>query len=168
MKILASLNVFSSTFETPPASKTPSFYGFHADPFRHKTYAPFRPNQPETPNKSGEFKEHTQHPYGFGASHTSTGYYTGRIYPTEPSLPMAHSSIDSWDVPGLNNKVSPELSDLLSLEYYKSENSSSDLSVRNHLPRWPVTNSRAAHVDNDVFIGRANNPFGHSTKWKLK
>ncbi|XP_021706025.1 uncharacterized protein LOC5578548 isoform X2 [Aedes aegypti] len=33
-------------------------------------------------------------------------------------------------------------------------------------PRWPITNSRNAHRDEDVFIARANNPFGHSTKWR--
>ncbi|XP_058453997.1 uncharacterized protein LOC131432003 [Malaya genurostris] len=33
-------------------------------------------------------------------------------------------------------------------------------------PRWPVTNSRDAHRDEDVFIARANDPFGHSTKWR--
>ncbi|XP_055611583.1 uncharacterized protein LOC129758142 isoform X2 [Uranotaenia lowii] len=33
-------------------------------------------------------------------------------------------------------------------------------------PRWPITNSRDAHRDEDVFIARANDPFGHSTKWR--
>ncbi|XP_058116725.1 uncharacterized protein LOC131288402 [Anopheles ziemanni] len=32
--------------------------------------------------------------------------------------------------------------------------------------KWPITNSRDAHRDEDVFIARANNPFGHSTKWR--
>lgn len=34
--------------------------------------------------------------------------------------------------------------------------------------RWPITISRDQHNDNDVFIARANNPFGHSTKWKYR
>ncbi|XP_070503915.1 uncharacterized protein [Chironomus tepperi] len=34
--------------------------------------------------------------------------------------------------------------------------------------RWPVTTSRDQHRDDDIFIGRANNPFGHSTKWKYR
>lgn len=34
--------------------------------------------------------------------------------------------------------------------------------------RWPITTSRDKHRDNDVFIARANNPFGHSTKWKYR
>uniref|UniRef100_A0A336MN24 CSON004168 protein n=1 Tax=Culicoides sonorensis TaxID=179676 RepID=A0A336MN24_CULSO len=35
-------------------------------------------------------------------------------------------------------------------------------------PQWPITSSRDAHKDEDVFIARANNPFGHSTKWKYR
>jgi hypothetical protein len=35
-------------------------------------------------------------------------------------------------------------------------------------PVWPITNSRDQHRDEDVFIARANNPFGHSTKWKYR
>ncbi|KAL7022081.1 hypothetical protein ACKWTF_012127 [Chironomus riparius] len=34
--------------------------------------------------------------------------------------------------------------------------------------RWPITTSRDQHRDSDVFIARANNPFGHSTKWKYR
>lgn len=33
---------------------------------------------------------------------------------------------------------------------------------------WPLTTSRSAHRDEDVYIGRANNPFGHSTRWRWK
>lgn len=35
-------------------------------------------------------------------------------------------------------------------------------------PKWPITNSRAEHKDDDVFIARANNVFGHSTKWSWR
>lgn len=38
----------------------------------------------------------------------------------------------------------------------------------NQRPRWPITTTRDKHGDNDVFLARANNPFGHSTKWKYK
>lgn len=38
----------------------------------------------------------------------------------------------------------------------------------NQKPRWPITTTRDKHGDNDVFLARANNPFGHSTKWKYK
>lgn len=36
----------------------------------------------------------------------------------------------------------------------------------NQKPRWPITTTRDQHQDGDVFLARANNPFGHSTKWK--
>uniref|UniRef100_A0A182JWP8 Phospholipase A2 n=1 Tax=Anopheles christyi TaxID=43041 RepID=A0A182JWP8_9DIPT len=45
-------------------------------------------------------------------------------------------------------------------EIYKRTNGS------NARIKWPITNSRDAHRDEDVFIARANNPFGHSTKWR--
>lgn len=35
-------------------------------------------------------------------------------------------------------------------------------------PRWPITSFRGEHLDNDVYLARANNPFGHSTKWKYR
>lgn len=35
-------------------------------------------------------------------------------------------------------------------------------------PRWPITSSRDSHNDADVYLARANNPFGHSTKWKYR
>ena len=34
--------------------------------------------------------------------------------------------------------------------------------------KWPITSSREMHLDKDVYIARANNPFGHSTKWKSR
>lgn len=47
-------------------------------------------------------------------------------------------------------------------EIYKRTNGS------NARIKWPITNSRDAHRDEDVFIARANNPFGHSTKWRWR
>lgn len=38
----------------------------------------------------------------------------------------------------------------------------------NNKPRWPITTTREKHNDNAVFLARANNPFGHSTKWKYR
>lgn len=68
---------------------------------------------------------------------------------------------DTWEVP---IKISPQLSDLLEQEYDPTNISS----IRDTKPHWPVTNIRSSHSDNDVFIARANNPFGHSTKWKWR
>lgn len=39
--------------------------------------------------------------------------------------------------------------------------------ILNRKTFWPVTSSRSQHKDEDVFIARANNPFGHSTKLKM-
>ncbi|XP_065093447.1 uncharacterized protein LOC135714105 [Ochlerotatus camptorhynchus] len=56
--------------------------------------------------------------------------------------------------------VSSELEDKLEEIYNRTK------AIPGKPPRWPITNSRDAHRDEDVFIARANNPFGHSTKWR--
>lgn len=63
-------------------------------------------------------------------------------------------------------QISNELSDLLKAEDLQFQNITGEL--RNLQPMWSVTSSRASHKDEDVFIARANNPFGHSTKWKWR
>ncbi|XP_031633157.1 uncharacterized protein LOC116346962 isoform X2 [Contarinia nasturtii] len=67
----------------------------------------------------------------------------------------------TWDV-RLN--ISKELLDLLIFEKIKLGNFSNTLGSKS---KWVVTTSRLKHRDDDVFVARANNPFGHSTKWKL-
>lgn len=63
-----------------------------------------------------------------------------------------------------------ELSEQLSTILLKDEESLLNKTGRvpNQKPRWPITTTRDKHGDNDVFLARANNPFGHSTKWKYK
>lgn len=63
-----------------------------------------------------------------------------------------------------------ELSDQLSSILLKDEQVLLNKTGRhlNQKPRWPITTTRDQHGDNDVFLARANNPFGHSTKWKYK
>lgn len=63
-----------------------------------------------------------------------------------------------------------ELSDELSTILLKEEQVLLNKTGRvpNSKPRWPITTTRDQHGDNDVFLARANNPFGHSTKWKYK
>ncbi|XP_029719006.1 uncharacterized protein LOC109429098 isoform X2 [Aedes albopictus] len=56
--------------------------------------------------------------------------------------------------------LSPELEQKLEEIYNRTK------TIPGKPPRWPITNSRDAHRDEDVFIARANNPFGHSTKWR--
>lgn len=68
----------------------------------------------------------------------------------------------SWDV---KFNISKELLDLLAFEKIKLENFTNTLGSRS---KWLVTSSRLNHRDGDVFVGRANNPFGHSTKWQLR
>lgn len=61
-----------------------------------------------------------------------------------------------------------EISDQLSMILLKDEQILLNKTGRmpNQKPRWPITTTRDKHGDNDVFLARANNPFGHSTKWK--
>lgn len=63
-----------------------------------------------------------------------------------------------------------EMSDQLSAILLKDEQTLLNKTGRlaNQKPRWPITTTRDQHGDNDVFLARANNPFGHSTKWKYK
>lgn len=68
----------------------------------------------------------------------------------------------SWDV---KFNISKELLDLLTFEKIKLENFTNTLGSKS---KWVVTSSRLNHRDEDVFVARANNPFGHSTKWKLR
>lgn len=71
-----------------------------------------------------------------------------------------------WDV---KMEIPDGLRDLLKAEREKLRNISFSIGfdLRDH-KIWPITRSRAAHRDSDVFIGRANNPFGHSTRWKWR
>lgn len=68
----------------------------------------------------------------------------------------------SWDV---RFNISKELLDLLVFEKIKIGNFSNTLGSKS---KWVVTSSRLKHRDEDIFVARANNPFGHSTKWKLR
>ncbi|CRL05185.1 CLUMA_CG018107, isoform A [Clunio marinus] len=63
-----------------------------------------------------------------------------------------------------------EISDHLSSILLKDEQILLNKTGRlpNKSPRWPITTTRDQHGDNDIFLARANNPFGHSTKWKYK
>lgn len=86
------------------------------------------------------------------------GRFVPKMEDSKASSPLP--THESWDVP---MKIPHELNNLLSEENLQSQNVSGIL--RSAQPKWPITSSRAAHKDEDVFIARANNPFGHSTKW---
>ncbi|XP_055323235.1 uncharacterized protein LOC129578532 [Sitodiplosis mosellana] len=88
--------------------------------------------------------------------------------PTKTPSPNSHrkpfkldNAEGSWDV---KFNISKELLDLLTFEKIKLENFTNTLGTKS---KWVVTSSRLNHRDGDVFVGRANNPFGHSTKWQL-
>lgn len=74
------------------------------------------------------------------------------------------SDIGTWDI---KFNISQELRDLLMLERIKLQNISQAIGTKS---KWVVTSSRLNHIknQNDVFVARANNPFGHSTRWKLR
>lgn len=78
------------------------------------------------------------------------------------SVPPANSH-DTWEI---DMHIPDGLNALLKQENSRFRNITGKLGKIK--PKWPVTSIRAAHKDADVFIGRANNPFGHSTKWKLR
>lgn len=65
----------------------------------------------------------------------------------------------------LNAETTTE-ENLISKENLKFLNQTAER-ILNKKSFWPVTSSRSMHKDEDVFIARANNPFGHSTKLKM-
>lgn len=70
------------------------------------------------------------------------------------------ANVNSWEI---DMQIPSVLTDLLKKENPRLAEIAETLSVIK--PKWPITSSRAEHKDDDVFIARANNPFGHSTKW---
>lgn len=53
------------------------------------------------------------------------------------------------------------------LQYQFGNLTDSVMKIIRKKKKWPITNIRAKHKNDDIFIGRSNNPFGHSTKWKF-
>ncbi|KAJ6637929.1 Group 10 secretory phospholipase A2 [Pseudolycoriella hygida] len=78
-------------------------------------------------------------------------------YPEATTLP---TNIHSWEI---DMGIPGVVTDLLKKENPRIAEIAETLSIIK--PKWPITSSRADHKDDDVFIARANNPFGHSTKW---
>lgn len=79
---------------------------------------------------------------------------------------LAGESSDEEYVYMINGKpISLELAELL-------QNEHTPLNFTRHVKpaksKWQITSSRSSHHDSDVFVARANNPFGHSTKWQWK
>lgn len=72
---------------------------------------------------------------------------------------------DTWEI---NYVVPYGLRELLKLEREKLRNLTHGIVGKQKTKKWPITSSRSAHRNKDIFIGRANNPFGYSTKWELR
>lgn len=109
--------------------------------------------KPKSKNNSVQdtYFEHTiSHP----DQHNSVTRFS---YPESTTLPATDTN--SWEVDMELPKV---LTDLLKKENPRIAEIAETLSIIK--PKWPITSSRAEHKDDDVFIARANNPFGHSTK----
>lgn len=87
-----------------------------------------------------------------------TSVYTKNTYGT------TKATKEFWDI---DTKIPEELMDLLRSEDLRLYNMTRVLKQQ-RLPHFPITTSRSKHRDDDVFIARANNPFGHSTKWEKR
>lgn len=139
-----------ATYWYPKTTELIAHSSFHTNPYEELSYF-----------HAGTLKPKSN-PVNKDVRHLPKAYH-------KPPQPTQQQPPGVWDVPG--RKVPSELNDLLNLEYYQStltNLSNADSISAGVVPRWPVTSSRAAHTDEDVFIGRANNPFGHSTKWTMR
>lgn len=132
----------------------------------HHSSPPARPSRPRPPQiilssmHQTMTTTATQRPINnnnWFQAHSTTHSYNSHRKPFK-----LESSDIGWD---LKFNVSEELQELLRLEKMKFENISQTIGLN---PKWIVTSSRSKHRDADIFVGRANNPFGHSTKWKLR
>lgn len=94
----------------------------------------------------------------------------------EPALQQDNNESENWaDANGENQEyvymingrpISMELAELLQDDH-------GPLNLTRHLhysskQKLSIARSRKQHQDTDVFVARANNPFGYSTKWKWR
>lgn len=96
---------------------------------------------------------HFEHTIKHPDQHNSVTRFS---YPESTTLP---ANMNSWEI---DMEIPSVLTDLLKEENPRIAEIAETLSIIK--PKWPITSSRAEHKDDDVFIARANNPFGHSTK----
>lgn len=85
---------------------------------------------------------------------------TGSNYYVETTTAPSPVNVNSWEI---DMQIPSVLTDLLKKENPRLAEIAETLSTIK--PKWPITSSWAEHRDDDVYIARANNPFGHSTKW---
>lgn len=105
-------------------------------------------------------------------SHAVHLFRPASTYLPSTTWPIKHPDPNNWagqnDTWEINFVVPPGLRHLLKLEREKLRNLTQGIGGKHKTKKWPVTSSRLAHLDTDVYIGRAGIPFGHSTKWKLR
>lgn len=153
-KPTGSSSLYQANWKKPRPSVPPNVGNVHVNNKKHSTSIhQFSFITHSKPNQSG-------HP-------PSQSHSVHLFRPATSYLPSSASSTqnDTWEI----NFVVPQgLRDLLKLEREKLRNLTHNFTGKHKPKKWPITSSRSAHRDNDIFIGRANNPFGHSTKWKLR
>ncbi|KAG4075541.1 hypothetical protein HA402_003366 [Bradysia odoriphaga] len=173
-KTTENTNIISSTYIYYSKPKFPTAYNTlyrQTKPIEGSTYPTVftkgpqqkkkhstRHRRPKSKNNSVQdtYFEHTikhpadQHNSVTGSNHLETA--------TPPPTPPAN--INSWEI---DMQIPSVLTDLLKKENPRLAEITETLSTIK--PKWPITSSRAEHKDDDVYIARANNPFGHSTKW---
>lgn len=178
LALLTTSTTTSKPYLPPKSSKWPH-QSIHQFSFVNHHNSPSRPRPPpiilssmHQPTSAGiATTMTTQHPINWFTPvtnfHSVTS--TSAIKQHSPSYSNSHrkpfkldNSEIGWDV---KFNVPDELRELLRLEKIKLENISQTIGSNAKLI---VTSSRSKHRDADVFVARANNPFGHSTKWKLR
>lgn len=138
-----------------------------------QNYGSVKKHETKRPSAIGVFpekdKKHSTsiHQYSFIThSKPSTLEKTATFHPVQLFRPAPTDlRNDTWEV---NYQVPSEYGENLKQEKIKAKNLSHAFTLSMNLTKWPMTSSRSLHRDSDVFIARANNPFGHSTKWKWR
>lgn len=154
--------------------------------FLTKTPKRIPPSTTPKPTTPKRYKDKIVHSYSFVTHYPqlemkvptttpSNNYPTINLFSANPAYlanPLATEDPDvfrhikdTWEV---KFEVPNEIRDIIKQERQKLENITQTFNFGLKRHKWPVTKSRAAHRDSDVFIARANNPFGHSTKWSWR
>lgn len=157
-------NLFEPNWKKPRPSVPPNVGTVHVNDKKHSTSIhQFSFITHSKPDHSGQPPSQ---------SHSVQLFRPAISYLPTSASPTKHRDPHSWpsrnDTWEINFELPQGLRDRLKLEREKLRNLTHDFDGKHKPNKWPVTSSRSAHRDKDIFIGRANNPFGHSTKWKLR
>lgn len=170
MATFDSLSFLTTTRSTPTVPEIPIFDQQDKIPSHVKSYAFVRLyKQNHVPTTVSAWPGTTPHSHSHPHPPTTTSAPVTLFSPADTYLNSGeyfHEDKTKWDY----SMYMPEgLRELLKAERDKLRNISLTIGYDYKAHRkWPLTSSRSAHRDGDVFIGRANDPFGHSTRWKWK